>query len=180
MTAAGEAAAQRGGEGPSGAVSAKVSPPPAVPGALGAGGLWLLVFVAALALYVLTANRGVQWQDSGWQQYRIVTGQIGHPYGLALTHPLQFLLGWLAIRALPMLEPAFAITLVSALAGAVAVAGVAALVRLLTGRVGPAVLAAVALLFAHTFWRHATITESYTIVAALLTLEWLCIAQCVA
>jgi hypothetical protein len=41
-------------------------------------------FLIALTLYTATANRGVQLQDSGWQQGRIIAGEIDRPLGLAL------------------------------------------------------------------------------------------------
>ena len=134
--------------------------------------VWYGFFLTALILYVATANRGVQTQDSGWQQYRIVTGQIAHRHGLALCHPMQYYLGRLAIR-IPGLEPALAITLVSAVAGALAVANLALLIFILTRRKTVTVIAAGALLLSHTFWQHATHTESYTLLAAFLSGEWL-------
>lgn len=137
--------------------------------------LWLVVFAAALTLYVATADRDVGWSDSGWHQVRIVSGELVHPRGLALTHPLHFFLGRAALW-LPGLEPAFAITLVSCVAGAVAAANVAAVVALLTRRVLAALVAAAALALSHTFWQHATHTETYALAAALLSGEWLCLA----
>jgi hypothetical protein len=137
--------------------------------------IWLGAFIAALLLYVATADRGPQWQDSGTQQLRIVTGELHHPRGLVLTHPLQHYLGRLAVYLLP-LEPAFAITLVSSFAAAIAIANLA-LTLWVTTRWLPAVLiASAAFMLSHTFWQHATHTESYTILVALLTGEWLCLA----
>lgn len=136
--------------------------------------LWLAAFVVAFVLYAASAQRGMQSQDSGWQQYRIVSGQLEHPRGLALSHPIHFYLSRLAIK-LWFGEPAFAITLVSAFAAAVAVANVLLTLYVLLARLAPAVIASAALLFAHTFWQHATHTESYALVAALLTGEWLCL-----
>ncbi|MBN2445142.1 MAG: DUF2723 domain-containing protein [Phycisphaerae bacterium] len=138
--------------------------------------VWLVAFGLALALYASTANRGVQWQDSGWQQWRIVSGHFENPLGLALTHPVQYFLGRCAIN-LPSVEPAFAITLVSSLAAAIAIANLVTLVRLLTGQTATAAVAGGAVALAHTVWHLATHTESYTLVAALLTTEWLCLAQ---
>lgn len=138
--------------------------------------MWLLCAAAALLVYGLTAHRGVQHQDSGWQQVRIFSGEIDHPLGLALTHPLQFHLGRLAMHVLPV-DPPLAITLVSSFAGAVAVANIALIVWLLTGRRSASALAALSLLVAHTFWHFATHTESYVIVVALLTTEWLLIVR---
>jgi len=142
----------------------------------GAAWLWLGLLVAAATLYFATAHRGVQWQDSGWQQVRIATGELSHPLGLALTHPLQFFLGR-AVIALTGLEPAYATTLLSGLAAAVAVANVGAVLLLLGAGRAAALIAAGGLAGAHTIWQHATITESYTLVAALLSTEWLILAR---
>lgn len=148
--------------------------------------IWGAAFIAAAALYGFTAGRGVQWQDSGWQQYRIVTGQLEHPRGLAVTHPLHFHLSRLSLHV-PGLEPAHAITLISALFGAITVANLAVLIYVLNARAVPraarvrgdraaiAAICAGAFMTSHTFWQHATHTESYTLVAALLTGEWLCL-----
>ena len=81
---------------------------------------WLeyaVVAVAAFGLYAATANRGAQWQDSGWHIWRIVTGELHHPLGLALSHPLHY---WISQAFLGpgLLEPCWAITLVSAVARA--------------------------------------------------------------
>ena len=80
---------------------------------------WLLVTAAAFSLYTLTANRGAQWQDCGLFILNIVQGELVNPLGLALTHPLHYWLGRLAIWP-GVLEPSFAITLVSSLGAAAA------------------------------------------------------------
>ncbi|MBI5865850.1 MAG: DUF2723 domain-containing protein [Planctomycetes bacterium] len=143
---------------------------------MSAGRIWLLGFLVAGILYGATADYGPQWQDSGWQQWRILTGEIDHPAGLVVTHPLQFWLGRAALH-LPFGDPSGRTTIVSVFAGAVAIANLAALGWMVTRRRSAAILPAVALMFSHTFWQHATHTESYTLVAALLTLEWICLAQ---
>jgi hypothetical protein len=137
---------------------------------------WLAIFGASLLLYVSTADCGPEWQDSGWQQLRILRRQVEHPLGLALIHPLHHYLGRAAVFCLRFLEPAFAITLVSALAGAIAVANVACTVLIVTRRYSAALVACTALAFSHTFWQHSTHTESYALTAALLSGEWLCLA----
>ncbi len=137
--------------------------------------LWVGAFAVSLLVYVLSADRGPQWQDSGWQQWRIITGTLEHARGLALVHPLHFYLGR-AVLWSGLFTPSFAITLVSCLAAAVGIANLAATLLVATGRVIPAILASMALMVSHTYWGHATHTESYSLVAALLTGEWLCIA----
>jgi len=133
------------------------------------------MFIASGLLYVATANRDLQWQDSGWQQFRIVSGQLDHPLGLALVHPIQYYLGRVAVR-MTSIEPAFAITLLSSLAAAMAVANLACTLFMLSRRLLPAIVASTALMLSHTFWQQATHTESYAIMTAFLTAEWLCLA----
>lgn len=138
--------------------------------------IWLIAFLVAALLYGATADYGPQWQDSGWQQWRILTGEIDHPAGLVVTHPLQFWLGRLFL-ILPFGHPAGRSTLVSVLGGAIAIANLAAFGWIVTRRLSAAAIPAIALMLSHTFWQHATHTESYTLVAAVLTFEWICVAM---
>ncbi|HOB73115.1 MAG TPA: DUF2723 domain-containing protein [Phycisphaerae bacterium] len=135
---------------------------------------WILVFVSALALYALTANRGVQWQDSGDIALRIYRGDLTNPLGLALVHALHFWLGRFAL-AVSNVEPVFAITLVSAVAAAMAVANLFGCVMTATRNLPSALFAAASLAVANTFWRLATVTEVYTLTAALLAGECWCL-----
>ena len=144
------------------------SPPPPWRG-------WLILFILFLALFAATANRGAQWQDSGVHILRVVTGEAVNPRGLALSHPLHHWIARLAV-SLDVVEPAFAVTLISALAGALAVANLYGCVLTLTGRWRAAVLAAASLGVAHTFWQMATLAETYTLCTALLTGECWCLA----
>jgi 4-amino-4-deoxy-L-arabinose transferase-like glycosyltransferase len=132
---------------------------------------WAVVFCAALLLYFLTASRTIEWLDSGQFVLRIVSNDISDPIGLCCVHPLHFWMGRLAVWMLPVAPP-FAIALVSALGGAIAVANVFGIVRALTRQALPAILAAAGLAFAHTFWRMSTYVEVYTLSAALLTAEF--------
>ncbi len=138
---------------------------------------WMLVFLACALLHGLTACRGIQWQDPGFHILRIVEHQPINPLGLALSHPLHHWMGRFA-ASLGCLEPSFAITLVSALASAIAVANIFGLVRLITAGFSsrwPAVFAAASLALANTYWQMATRAECYTVSAALLSAEWWCL-----
>jgi len=137
---------------------------------------WLAFFASALLLYTFTANRGPQWQDSGYHILRVVTGESVNPLGLALTHPLHHWLGRFAV-AFNLVEPAFAVTLVSAFAAALAVANIYGCVIALTSDRIAAALAALSLAVANTFWQLATITETYTLAGALLSAECWCLAS---
>lgn len=129
---------------------------------------------AALTLYVATLAPGVGWQDSAVHQFRILRGMLENPYGLALSHPLHFWLGR-AVLALPPSgggDPAWRLNLLSALCGAAGVGALAGLVAAMTRRAAPAILAALGLGLAHTYWAHSVITETYTLAAALMAAEW--------
>ena len=136
---------------------------------------WLAVFAGAAVLYALTARRGAQWQDSGMHILRAVTGDLYGAYGLALVHPLHHWLARLA-AAMDFVEPSFAITLISAVAGAVTVANTFGCIVTLSGNRRAALLAAGALAVAHTFWQAATLVETYTLATALFSGECWCLA----
>lgn len=134
---------------------------------------WLSCFIVSILLYALTAQRGAQWQDSGYHILRIVTGEPVNPLGLALSHPLHHWIGRFVV-GLDLVEPSFAVTLISALFGAIAVANTFGCVWTLTRSVPAALLSAMSLAFAHTFWRMSTLAETYTLAGAILAGEcWL-------
>lgn len=128
----------------------------------------------ALVLYWVTLAPGVCWQDSGVHQFRILSGMLENPYGLALSHPLHYWLGR-AMLVLPSgsTDPAWRLNLLSAISGAIGVGAVAALVGAITQRGVAAMLAGAALAIAHAYWVHSVVTETYTLAAALMGIEWL-------
>ncbi len=130
----------------------------------------------ALALYVVGCAPGALWQDSGLIQYRIWHNDIEGPLGLALSHPLFYIIA-IAVKYVPLGEFFYRINLVSAIAGAVTIANVFLLVRLWLDRNLPAVVAAVTLAVSHTFWSHAGIIETYTLWAAIFTTELIILLQ---
>jgi Protein of unknown function (DUF2723) len=135
---------------------------------------WFALFTAGFALYAATANRGAQWQDSGNHILRVVTHEPLNPLGLALSHPLHHWLGRFAV-SFNLFQPCFAVTLVSALAAAIAVANTFGCVFTLTRQWPAAFFAALSLAVAHTFWQMATLAETYTLAAALLSGECWCL-----
>lgn len=132
--------------------------------------------LATLTLYAATCARGPEWQDSGLHQLRIVVGQIENPMGLALSHPLHYYLGR-AMLALPFGDPLFKLNLLSGICGAIGVGVLAGLVVALTRSRLAAGLAAAALAFAHSYWQMSATTETYTLAAALMTIEWACLLK---
>jgi len=103
-------------------------------------------------------------------QYRVVHNEIQGNLGLALAHPLYHLLGIL-VKAVPVGEVFFRINLVSAVAGALAVANLYLLVRIWTGMFIPALVGALSLALSHTHWLHCCIAEVYTLYLAIFLAE---------
>jgi hypothetical protein len=137
------------------------------------------VFFAALVVYVATAAPGVLWQDSGMAQIRVLRWDLHGDLGLALSHPLYYLVAE-AFQFLPLSESAYKTNLVAVFFGAVTIANVYLLLLLGTKRRFGAALGALTLLVAHTFWQHCAIAEVYTVSTTLLTVELLCFQQFVA
>ena len=128
--------------------------------------VYLVVFVAAGVLYGISCAPGLLWQDSGLIQYRVWHNDMEGFLGLAIAHPLYYVVALVA-KFIPIGSFAHRVNLVSAVAGAVAVANLYLLARLWLGREFPALVAALTLALSHTFWRHASIAETYTMWTAL-------------
>jgi hypothetical protein len=137
---------------------------------------YITVLLAAVALYAATCAPGPLWQDSGVYQYRIWQNDIEGELGLALSHPLYHIIG-IVVKYIPIGEFGYRINLISAISGAFAVANLFLFLRLWLKKNFPAILAAITLALSHTFWRHATIAEDYTMYAALLLTELLMLLQ---
>lgn len=145
-------------------------------GRCGATRAYLKALLLAGGLYVLTVAPGPLWQDSGLAQNRTLAHDFIGPGGLALSHPLYYLLT-ISFQNLPFHESAYKTNLVSVVFGAVTVANVVLLIGLLTGRWGGAAIGGMSLAVAHTFWQHCALAEVYTVTTALLTAEALCVRQ---
>ena len=139
-------------------------------------GLWWLTFALFAVLYVATCQRGIGWQDSGMFQWRVLTGDYTGRLGLALAHPLYIAAGrvlwWVSQRHLPLLLNAF-----SGVGMAVALANLAVVGFMLTGRRCVGLAGAAMVGVAHTPWWLATVAEVYTWSVAGLTAElWLLVS----
>lgn len=131
------------------------------------------VLLGGVLLYGLTCQRGVGWQDSGMFQFRIAAFDLTGRLGLALAHPLYIAAGWL-MKFVPLGELPTRLNFFSALGMAVALANLAAICTILTGKRWIGAAAAAMLAVTHTCWWLATIAEVYTFSAAGLTGElWL-------
>jgi len=135
-----------------------------------------MVLMGAMVLYALTAQRGVPWQDSGMHQFRAITFDLTGHLGLALAHPLYIAAGhgiWLIDKGhFPFLMNVF-----SGIGMAIAMANLAAVCTILTGKRWIGAATATVLAVAHTPWWLGTIAEVYPWTIAGLTAElWLMIS----
>ncbi len=137
---------------------------------------YFAVLCAAAVLYAVSCAPGPLWQDSGLIQYRIWHNDIEGFLGLAISHPLFYILA-IGVKHIPLGEFAHRINLMSTFAAAITVANLFLLLRLWLGKNLPAVFAAVTLALSHTFWRHASILETYTLWTALFTAELIILVQ---
>ncbi len=135
--------------------------------------LWLACLIAFAILYLVTCQRGISWQDSGMFQWRVRVGDYHGDLGLALAHPLYIAAAKL-MELVPVGTAAGRLNFFSGLGMAVALANLACLIAVLTGRRWIGAATAAMLSIAHTPWWLATIAEVYTWSAAGLTAElWL-------
>jgi hypothetical protein len=137
---------------------------------------YIAVLAAALVLYVVSCAPGVLWQDSGMIQYRVWHNDIEGRLGLALAHPLFYVLA-IGTKYVPVGEFAQKANLLSAFFGAAAVANLFLLVRLWTGQDLPAVISVVTFAVSHTFWQHASVAETYSLYIALFLIELIMMLQ---
>jgi len=137
---------------------------------------YFAVLLASAVLYIATCAPGPLWQDSGMYQYRIWHNDIEGNLGMALSHPLYHIIG-IAVKYIPLGEFAHRINLISAVAAAFAIANLFLLLRLWLGKNAPALLAAITLALSWTIWQSASITEVYTLYAALFFAELIMLLQ---
>jgi hypothetical protein len=138
--------------------------------------LYFAVLGFAILFYAVSCAPGMLWQDSGMIQYRVWQNDIEGGLGLALSHPLFYLLA-IGAKYIPVGEFIYKTNLVAAIAAAAAVANVFLLLRLWLGRNLPAIIAAMTLAFSHTFWCHGAEVETYTLYIALFTAELIMLLQ---
>jgi len=138
------------------------------------------LFILVLGFYLYTLAPSMNWADGGRMQMDVMLGGStywffdearhiptdGLPFdrlgAAAWDHPLYVMLGQLFI-AIPWGEPSRWINLMSAVAGALAIALVYRLGRWLGIEPWAAALGALALAVSHTFWFHAVTSEVYTL-----------------
>ena len=123
-----------------------------------------LLGLASLTLYFRTLAPGLLYGDSGEFQTVVYSLGMTHPTG----YPVYVLFGRL-FTLLPLGDPAWRVNLFSAALGALTVACVYLIVRLLSGWRLAAVVAALTLAVTPLFWYFSVITELYIPACACLS-----------
>ena len=133
---------------------------------------YFAIFAAGFCVYFLSTGSGPLFQDSGMYQYRIYNNDIVGNLGLALSHSLYHVIG-IAVKNIPFGDFGLKTNMISVVCGALTVANIFLLLRLMTGKAFPALIGAMSLLFSWTFWQHSTIAEDYSMYTAFLSAELL-------
>ena len=128
----------------------------------------LLVGILSLVLYVRTLAPSLLYGDVAEFQTLSYTLGMTHPSG----YPTQIIFGKL-FTFLPFGDIAYRVNLMSAFFGALAVANVYLIVRLLGGWRTAGLLASFALTTSVFYWRRMIIAESYGPAAGMLSIVWL-------
>jgi transmembrane protein TMEM260 (protein O-mannosyltransferase) len=126
--------------------------------------------IATLALYIRTLAPSLLWGDPAEFQTLSYTLGMSHPSG----YMTQIVIGKL-FTYIPVGNIAYRANLMSAFFGALTVAQVYLIVRLLGGRRIAAVSACMMLAFAPLFWWCALVAESYAPASGMITTVWLCV-----
>lgn len=132
--------------------------------------LAVLIGIVTLALYVRTLAPSLLWGDPAEFQTLSYTLGMSHASG----YMTQIVIGKL-FTYIPVGNIAYRANLMSAFFGALAVAQVYLIVRLLKGRPVGAISACMMLAFTPLFWWSALVAESYAPAAGFITTVWLCV-----
>lgn len=108
-------------------------------------------------------------------QHRVFQNDIEGGLGLALSHPLFYIIA-IAAKYIPFGAFAFKVNLVSAFAAAVTVANLFLFLRLWLKDSFAAIVGAITLAVSHTFWGHGSTVETYTLYTAFLSAELIMLA----
>ena len=130
----------------------------------------ILIGTLSLALYVRTLAPSVLYGDISEFQTLSYTLGMTHASG----YPTQIMIGKL-FTFLPFGDIAYRVNLMSAFFGALAVANVYLIVRLLGGWRMAGFVASAALATSVFFWRRTIFAESYGPAAGMLTVVWLAV-----
>ncbi len=123
-----------------------------------------------MILYSVSGAPSLLWQDSGMIQYRVLNNDIKGGLGLALSHPLYYIVS-IGAKYIPIGNVIRRINLVTVVAGSFAIANIYLLMRLWLGKFWPAIVSALTLALSHTFWWYSAVTETYNMYLALFLAE---------
>lgn len=129
---------------------------------------WILTFVAAAVLYILTLAPDVVWQDQGDYQYQVALCNLSRPGDLVRVHPLYILTVHFLGRS-GLFSYAYAANLVNAIATCISIANVYLIAAFLTRRIWPAFLAAATYAMAHSVWFLGTQAQTYGMAMAAMS-----------
>jgi len=127
-----------------------------------------IIGILSLGLYVRTLAPSLLYGDISEFQTLSYTLGMTHPSG----YPTQIIFGKL-FTLIPFGDIAYRVNLMSAFFGALAVANVYLIVRLMGGWRIAGLVASSALAASTFFWRRAIIAESYAPAAGMLSFVWL-------
>ena len=121
---------------------------------------WVAAFALAISLYALTMAPDLVWHDAGYYQWEAARLNLVRPGEAVRVHPFFVLLAH-GLGQAGIWNYAKGASVASALGTAVAVANVWLIVWLLTRRRGPAWIAALACMLAHTIWQQGVQPQTY-------------------
>ncbi len=141
---------------------------------------YLIVTFLAGTLYYISVAPGVLWQDSGLAQIRVLTHDFTGKLGLALAHPLYYLIAHL-FQLIPLKDSASKTNLVSAVFGTLTVANIylflVLILKDISHRQISAIVGTLSLALAHTFWQHCALAEVYSVSTFFITCELLALVK---
>ncbi len=144
--------------------------PSALPARLGWD--WLIVFAAALVLYIATCAPDVLMGDSGVYQLRVPMFPPFPPLKdtLVQVHPLYLIIAKV-FTWLPVGNIAYRVNLASPFFGAMTAGWVFVSIRLLTHSRWAAAIGTLSVVLGHTFWAFSVVAECLTLASAFFTAE---------
>jgi 4-amino-4-deoxy-L-arabinose transferase-like glycosyltransferase len=133
----------------------------------------LLVGLVALSVYLRTLASGIVFGDGSELTTAAYLGGVAHPTG----YPLYTMLGYLCTHFLPIGSIAYRMNLISAFAGAGAVAVLYLLALHITRSRLTSLVTAFLLAFSLTFWSQAVVAEVYALHLLFVVAVLLCVVR---
>lgn len=125
----------------------------------------LIIFIISLSLYVLTSSRSIVQGDTGEFLFVAVTGGVPHQPG----YPLYSLISRIAFL-LPLGNPAWQVTLLSAIFASLATVFTFKIIKTITNSIPSALFGALSLGTYQSFWFYALVAQIHILQVLLLSL----------